>query len=310
MAIASPGQAFWNQRHVLAALAPRLRQMSDAVGRPSDLSLRQWNQLLAFALEFRPDLILELGRGHGNSTCCFLEAARHIEATGGRCRLVSLCLDDTWAVQTAKRLRPLCDDSWFGRGAILRKNILEHDFEAELTPAQRVFLFWDAHGVVVADCVLSRIMPLLASRPHVVAMHDMCHSVYDMQNRKKPYGDAHIWDGECATTNFFRVNGVMSSVTQAILAMDFTERNDIPLHAAGEGMHHDVMQHPERVAELRRLLGEDLVNQSAMWFWFSLNEAPGELTFPRPCPRPLSQVSLLRRMMRAGRRLARRIARV
>src|SRR5207248_1712314 len=111
--------------------------------------LRQWNQLLAFALEFRPDLIIELGRGHGNSTCCFLEAARHIETTGGSCRVVSLCLSNTWALETAQRLRSICDASWFGRGNILRKDILEHDFEAELAPARRVFLFWDAHGVAV-----------------------------------------------------------------------------------------------------------------------------------------------------------------
>src|SRR4051812_1166055 len=280
MAIASPGLAFWNQRHVLAALAPRLRQMIDAVGRPTDLSLRQWNQLISFALEFQPDLIIELGRGHGNSTCCFLETARHIEERGGRCRLVSLCLSDTWAAETVKRLKPICDSSWFARGNVLTKNILEHDFEVGLAGAKRVFLFWDAHGVVVADCVLSRIMPLLASRLHVVAMHDMCHTVYDMRKPKKAYGDAHIWDGECATTNFFRVNGVQSSVTQAILAMDFTERNDVPLHAAAEGLHHDVVRYPERVAELKQLLGEELVKQSAMWFWFSLNEAPGELTFP------------------------------
>ncbi len=89
---ATPGQAFWNQRHVLAALSPRLRTMIDAVAHPRDMTLSQWAQLIAFTLEFRPDLILELGRGFGNSTCCFLESARHLEENGSSCRLVSLCL--------------------------------------------------------------------------------------------------------------------------------------------------------------------------------------------------------------------------
>jgi hypothetical protein len=59
----SAAQAFWNQRVVLAELRSRLLTFSSVVNDPASLSLAQYAQLTAAALEFRPDLILELGRG-------------------------------------------------------------------------------------------------------------------------------------------------------------------------------------------------------------------------------------------------------
>ncbi|MFQ5696580.1 MAG: hypothetical protein ACE5HB_11365, partial [Terriglobia bacterium] len=74
----SPGHALWNQRHAVASLLERFRGLSAAVDRPTTFSFPQWAQVAAYTLEFKPDLILELGRERGNSTCCFLEVANQL----------------------------------------------------------------------------------------------------------------------------------------------------------------------------------------------------------------------------------------
>lgn len=313
--ICSAGRAVWNQRRVVAGLAPRLRQLMGVVGRPTDLAPHQWGQLLAFAAEFRPDLVIELGRGHGNSTCVFLEAARALDQSGSPCRVVSLCLTSAWADDTVPRLAGVCDAAWFARGKILRGDILRYDFGAEAAGAKRVLVFWDAHGPEVADAVLSRLMPPLAGRAHAVLMHDISDATYD--TAKSGYGDANLWDGECATGHTFRVAGIASSVTQAVLALDFTGRNGVKLHTAAEELHRELADRPDRRAELEALLGNDLFSLRAHWVWFTLNEATGPLTFPRPRPLPVPQPegpasapvsaappSLLSRALRRVRRLA------
>ena len=68
-----PGRAYWNQRQVLLEARPRIEALVETIGENTDLTPFQWAQLLAYTLEFKPDLILELGRGAGNSTCVFTE---------------------------------------------------------------------------------------------------------------------------------------------------------------------------------------------------------------------------------------------
>jgi ubiquinone/menaquinone biosynthesis C-methylase UbiE len=58
----------------LAARKERILDLARAVGSEKDLQLFQWAQLMAMTWEFEPDLVIELGRGHGNSTCAFTEA--------------------------------------------------------------------------------------------------------------------------------------------------------------------------------------------------------------------------------------------
>ena len=165
----TPGQALWDQRQPLAALRSRLNSLSQAVDRPVDLSITQWVQIAAFTLDFRPDLIIELGREFGNSTCCFLEIANHLGGAKA-CLLLSLCLSDSWSVRTVPRLRNLVPKEWFAPADIRRVNLLDFDFKAELENCQRPLIFWDAHGFEVAECVLGSVLPHLlkkgTSRPH------------------------------------------------------------------------------------------------------------------------------------------------
>src|SRR5579871_2364551 len=104
-----PAAAYWNQRHTLAASRDRILALRDAVDHGCDLHPHQWAQLMATALEFAPDLIIELGRGKGNSTAAFSEAAF---LNGGWTRVLSICLSADWEEQTLPRLRPLVSENW------------------------------------------------------------------------------------------------------------------------------------------------------------------------------------------------------
>lgn len=302
-ALPTPGQAFWNQRRQLAASAPRLRALIDAVGRPTDLCPFQWAQLFALTLEFKPDLIIELGRGWGNSTCCFLEAARILHPR--TCKLLSLSLDNDWVVRTRPRLRGIVSDDWLAAGELLRTDIRTFDFAPVLADSKRCLVFWDAHGFDVAERVLGRLLPLLESRAHIVAMHDLCDLRYCSPSCE--YGDCGLWKGEIATEPCFWLGHVFSRVPQAISIVDFTTRNALPLHSADESLHTELGDIPAKMTELRRLLEDDFVSLQAHWFWFSLNEAKGPVTFPI-CRNP-EKVPFWRRALRRGRNLVGRAIR-
>jgi len=279
----TPATALWNQRHTLAELAPRYRALSEAVNRPTDLSLTQYAQMSAFALEFRPDLIIELGRGLGNSACLFLEVADRLQ-NEKNCRLLSLCLSDNWFTQTVPRLNSFCSAEWFARGRFLQADINQYDFEPEISPLKRCLLFWDAHGFDIAEAVLGRIMPLLAGKEHLVIMHDISDTRYCTAPRS--YADCGLWNGVNAGNAAFRIGHYFSRVAQTISVLDFAARNDFTLHTADESLHAEFAHDEGKRAELRRLLGDDLFSLQAHWAWFSLQEALGPLVFPEPSKHP------------------------
>ena len=82
----TPAKALLAQRSFLLETKDEWLRLAEAVGRPTDLAPFQWGQLAAFALEFKPDLILELGRGVGNSTALFLEVAARPSAASSPAR--------------------------------------------------------------------------------------------------------------------------------------------------------------------------------------------------------------------------------
>src|SRR5688500_13503499 len=95
-----PGAAVWAKRTILRDHVRRIRAMRDAVGEAGDFALSQWAQLIASTMHYEPDLVLELGRGGGNSTCSFLEAKRLL---GASFPVISLCLSSQWREQTIPR---------------------------------------------------------------------------------------------------------------------------------------------------------------------------------------------------------------
>jgi hypothetical protein len=253
--------------------------LEEAVNSPTNLSPNQWAQLLALALEFRPTLILELGRGLGNSTCVFTEAANQLPL--GSCRVISICLTDDWQVHTLRRLRRIVPAGWFSPLRAEITDILTWDYRTHIQPADRVLVFWDAHGFEVAECVLGEILPLLADKPHVVAMHDLSDARY-LPPELDRYAGRPIWMGaqSMGTGARLRLGHIDSEVPQAVSVADFCSRNKLTLESADHCFHAEIGAQPVRAEELRSLLGERHFSLTGHWFWFSLNEKPGPYTFP------------------------------
>ena len=271
--------AIWRQRHALARARANTRTLHDALrrymppGHPGDLPFHEWGQLIACALEFAPDLILEVGRGYGNSTLAFSQAANLL---GASCRVVSVCLQPWEEIRSA--VLPVTTDDWFSPLTIHREDVRQFDFEAALLGARRVLVFWDAHGYDVAECMLGRLMPILATRDHLVLMHDISDARYQDSTS---YGDYGIWKGEETWPGpMVRLGHVLATVQQAVAVVDFTSRNGIALHSAVHDLHRRFDGHADE-EELRDLLGDEFFALRSNCAWYSLNEAIAPYHFPR-----------------------------
>jgi hypothetical protein len=273
--ISTPAIALWNQRTRLANRKDQIKNLFEAVGYPTDLTLDQWTQLMAFALDFAPDTIIDLGRGKGNSTCAFTEVANMLKPKN--CKVLSLCLSDDWDKETMPKIENLVPASWFNPLTIYQTDILKFDYEEALKNSQKVLLFWDAHGYEVAECVLGKILPLIADLPHVVIMHDLSDIRY-MSEESNNYNDNGIWKGNNWEGPRLRIGSIESAVEQVIPIMDFSTRNKMPLHSSDESYHTEFSS--EQITELTNLFGEEFISKQGHWFWFTLNEIPESISFP------------------------------
>jgi cephalosporin hydroxylase len=146
---------------------------------PFDLPVENWSDLYELTLAFRPDLILELGRGYGNSTCVFTEAANTVG-----CRVVSVGFDSehAWETRSAPRLEDIVDADWFAPLTVLQEDITTLDFHAQLAGSERILVFWDAHGADVAKAVLEGLLPRLPAENRVVV-----DDIWDTPSRPSRY---------------------------------------------------------------------------------------------------------------------------
>jgi len=274
----SPAQAYWNQRHVLVDCRDRILALYEAVDRPTYMSLFQAAQLMAFVLEFAPDVILEIGQSAANTTCVFTEAANRLKPH--RCRVLSLgSATGVWEEGIPPTVSRIVPESWFEPLQVFQTDILELDYSQALEGYEKILVFWDEPGYEVAECVLGQILPIIASRPHVVIMHDLSDARY-LPPSCKNYGEHSLWkrSGENAR---LRLGHIDSAVEQAVAITDFASRNGLPLHSADHSLHTELGDDPTRMSELQKALGNQLFSLEAHWFWFSLNEIPGPYTFPR-----------------------------
>ena len=132
---------------------------------PFDLPLENWLELHDLTVGFRPDLVLELGRGYGNSTCVFTQAAQVVG-----CRVVSIGFDSehAWETRTAPRLERVVEADWFAPLTVVQDDLTTLDFLALVEGSGRTLVFWDAHGADVADSVLGRLVPALPAENKIV----------------------------------------------------------------------------------------------------------------------------------------------
>ncbi len=68
-------QAIRSHADSIASSLPVITSMLDVIDSKQNLTVPQAVALFATALDFKPDVILELGRGAGNSTAVFAQAA-------------------------------------------------------------------------------------------------------------------------------------------------------------------------------------------------------------------------------------------
>lgn len=274
-------RSYYDQRSAVADDAGRLRRLRELVDWPGDLTVAQWAQWYAVALEFGPDLILELGRGRGNSTALFTQAAFRL----GHTRVVSLCMSPDWDDEVAPRLKAQVEPAWFDRLDARRADILIADYGRIIGDARRVLLLWDAHGFDIAEVVLGTILPLLADREHFVIMHDISDSRYTTADRS--YDWTPFWKGPqwqersgiwTARTNI----GWMNSIQNQIIAIaDFATRNELEIGSADHEYWRFFEEQPGVKAEMVRVLGEDGFSSEAHWAFLSLSGKAGPFVFPR-----------------------------
>lgn len=268
-------EALWNTREEVRDVRERLTSLRDLVNSPGDLSLGQWAQLYAFTLDLAPDLIIELGRGYGNSTCVFTEVASQT----GKTRVVSIGYDGEhgWTTRTAPRLLDVVDREWFDPLDIREKNILDVDFEKVAGDSRRIFLFWDAHGNDVANYVLGAALPCLSEEPRdlVVGVHDMGDARYESPSREYARADGlqTFWQGY-----------LVSSFEEVVPLFDFLSRNRLPFTTAREALDSLQRGNASEWAELEEVL-IDYPELSPLreggWMSFRVGRDDGEeIVFP------------------------------
>ena len=92
-----------------AGLHKRLATLARLVDAANDLPQEQWHSLYERAAASGADLLLEVGRGYGNSTVCLTEAAHKTGA-----RVVSVGNDEPPAFEgiTWPKLQPVVGGGW------------------------------------------------------------------------------------------------------------------------------------------------------------------------------------------------------
>lgn len=270
---------YYAQRLRIREDAPILRRLMAAVDRPNDLGPAQWAQWYSVALGFAPDLIVELGRGRGNSTALFAQAARHLE----RVRIVSLCRSDDWTATVAPRIAGIVDQQWFATIDARRTDILSTDFEAILADHRRVLLLWDAHGFQIAELVLGEIVPRLASRDHLILMHDISDNRYAGVPRSyvgQPLWKGSEWQERSGAESRVNIGWMNSMQDQVIALADFSARNDLEIGSADHEYRTFFDSHPECAAEMRQQVGDELFSPIGHWAFLSLSGKQGPFHFP------------------------------
>jgi len=171
----SPGVATALEAHALDAIRD-LAPLFEVINAPHQFGLQDWVMLFSLSMQYKPDLIVEIGRSAGNATCVFLEVAARLG-----CRVVSLDHDGRPWREVAPKLEALKGADWINRATIV-----DGDFatwspdEALLGGRGRTLLFWDDHGDRVARFVITRAFPRLATASHMVIVHDISDTRGDL----------------------------------------------------------------------------------------------------------------------------------
>lgn len=255
----------------------RISQLYAAIGRPEYLSLTQALQWFAVAVEFRPDVIIELGRGI--STAILTEAAHLIGAT-----VKSFDLERGWAYQP--RIRKLVSDKWLERLEIISADVTRTDF-APHAQGQRTIVVWDCHGYAIADAILGGLIPLIADKQHLVICHDISDNrIVGNRSYAAPFWRGMVDYYDNRPRDVLNLGWARSYMDQLIPILDFCWRNDLELHSADF-----------------ELKNAGLLETPGEWVYFTMNETALR-NFPK---RAIHKSHHLRVLARSIRHTARKL---
>jgi len=240
--------SLWNHRKDLVDSKERLLKLREAVDRPGDLMFPEWFKLYTSVLEYSPDLIIELGRGYGNSTCIFTEAVNKI----GKGKVVSIDYDSgkLWQNKTFPRLQKLIDAKWLDKLTIIHEDIMKTDFTEITRQAQRILLFWDAHGLELGQYLIAHLFPLLQKKEHLIIMHDIAWNTDPMAVPPSEYNVPML----------IRIDNLASVFEEIIPTFNFLSSNDIQYDTPAESeirfLKENEQTSPDRSKELESIWKE------------------------------------------------------
>jgi len=143
----------------------------DAINCKQDWGLMEFILLYASILDFKPQYILELGRSHGNSLYTISIAADDLDVKPQS--IESVCLSDIiFAV------RQMIDISVGYRLnesiKIIKNDFLRYNYES-LREVDNILIFYDIHGKKLMEHFISKFVPILKLKRHIVIFHDFSY---------------------------------------------------------------------------------------------------------------------------------------
>ncbi len=270
---------------------PRLRgdfvELRKIVDSPVDMGLVQYLQLYLVARAFAPDMVVELGRSHGNSTSLFLMLANQ---AGGLRRIVSYDLNDRWS-RTEERLRLLYGERWLAPADIRTGDVKRIDYASVYGDAARVLVFWDVHAIDQGRMIgdrefndfLARGLPPLVGRQHLVVVDDM------LDMRGLTLGPEYVAADGLPT---FFMGPLWSQWPEVVPLLDFLTRNRIRLRSPSQaiaGWMQENGDRPDRIGEFSAAFEaaewslDGLKKEPVAFIYFDLADRPddaGELALP------------------------------
>ena len=274
------GLALIKQLPRLKATKSRLIKLAKEIDWINDLSLAQYAQLFITATEFNPDLIIEVGRGFGNSTAVLTEAANQLKKT----KVYSICLTSDWKLKTSPKLDNFLPKEWFLKLDAQIVNVFDVNFKKLVKDKKRILFFWDAHGWDVAELMLGKVLPLLQKKEHLILVHDI--SFFDSSSPSAKYGDKGIWKGypgdEVKDLPYVTLGTISSPFEEVIALVDFASRNSIKIKSVQEEINQ-ILKSDQEFEKKFKELGKEMAQSASSIHYFSLNDSPEnkEIYFPK-----------------------------
>lgn len=275
----SAARAYWDNRSILEEIQNVIVLLHKTVGYPNHFTLSQYAQFISMAMAAKPDLILEIGRWEGHSTCAFTQAA-NVLSDVQKCKVISVCGSNAWDQITEANLRQSMPESWFDPLTIITREPPESEIESVLAGSTRVLLSWRDPRFAVSKWVINRILPILASQSHLV----MVSYIYDERYsdpRVNNYSGGDWWRTGQLSNGTMRLGHFYGDAALLIPLIDFLSRNKIDLYSSDHSLASKLDQLQK--LEMQSILGKgetNIVSQLGYWTYFSLNTGNPPFIFP------------------------------